>query len=63
MAFHVDRNDGEPWVARALPPVGRTASRATPRSCDSWIRRAERRAVDGQSEMLDDSRTLSGYQI
>ena len=35
--FRIDRKDGDPWVARAFPPLGRVpALRATPRSSGSW---------------------------
>ena len=44
--FRIDRNDGDPWVARAFPPLGRVpVSRATPRSCDSWSGRTIRRSA------------------
>ena len=33
--FRIDRRDGDPWVARGSRPLGRRASRATPRSCAS----------------------------
>ena len=35
--FRIDRNDGDPWVVRAFPPLARVpVLRATPRSSGSW---------------------------
>ena len=34
--FRIDRNDGEPWVARVFPLARLPVFRATLRSCGSW---------------------------
>ena len=60
--FRIERNDGNPWVARAFPPPGRVpVSRATPRSCDSWSEHdfpAERLAVNDAVSDFDGSAVL-----
>ena len=39
--FRIDRKDGEPWVARAFPPLGPVpVLRVMPRSFDSWSARS-----------------------
>ena len=44
--FRIDRNDGDPWVARVFPPLGRVpVSRAMPQSSDSWSGRTFRRSA------------------